>query len=141
MIMEIKKKFTCFVVAFALLSIGSLSWAAEDVFKVSLMATKHHPEAKGIAVISDENIFLKAKGLKPDSVYTVWFVNMNPQKHEAGAGEAPYMFKTDSSGGAVYSSPLGGSPKGKWEMLMVVLHPTGDSTDMENMVGGLSAKL
>jgi hypothetical protein len=139
--MEIKKKFTYFVVVFALLTISSFSWAAEDIFKVSLVAAEQHPKAMGIAVISDENIFLKAKGLKPDSIYTVWFVNMKPHKHEAGAGKAPYMFKTDSSGGAVYSSPLSGSPKGKWEMLMVVLHPTGDPTDMQNMVGGLSAKL
>ena len=139
--METKKTFACIIVVLAILAYGSLSWAVEDVFKVSLMATKHHPKAMGIAVISDENILLKAKGLKPDAVYTVWFVNMKPHKHEAGAGEAPYMFKTDSSGSAVYSSALGGSPKGKWEMLMVVLHPTGDPADMQNMVGGLSAKL
>jgi hypothetical protein len=39
---------------------------------------------------------IQARGLKPDSVYTVWFVNMKPKKHETGAGAAPYMFKTDA---------------------------------------------
>jgi hypothetical protein len=51
------------------------------------------------------------------------------------------MFKTDSYGNGTYSAPLKDSPFGKWEMLMVVFHPTGDSVDMKNMVGGLSAKL
>jgi hypothetical protein len=30
---------------------------------------------------------------------------------------------------------------GKWQVVMVVLHPSGDPMDMKNMVGALSAKL
>jgi hypothetical protein len=59
-------------------------------------ATKKHPAAKGTALINDNNMSIQARGLKPDSVYTVWFVNMKPKKHETGAGAAPYMFKTDA---------------------------------------------
>jgi hypothetical protein len=33
------------------------------------------------------------------------------------------------------------SPFEKWQMLMIVLHPNGDPTDMKDMVGGLSAEL
>jgi hypothetical protein len=63
------------------------------------------------------------------------------RKHETGAGKAPYMFKTDAKGTGAYSAPLGESPFGKWEMLMVVLHPNGDPKDMKNMVGALSTGL
>jgi hypothetical protein len=49
------------------------------------------------------------------------------------------MFKTDSYGNGTYSAELSESPFGKWEMIMVVLHPTGDPKDMKNMVGALSA--
>jgi hypothetical protein len=51
------------------------------------------------------------------------------------------MFKTDSWGNGNYSAPLGESPFGRWGMLMIVLHLTGDPKDMKKMVGALSAKL
>ena len=139
--METKKTLILAVAMFAILTVGALSWAAGGVVKVPLMATKQHPNASGTALISSENISIRAKGLEPNGVYTVWFVNMKPKKHEAGAGEAPYMFKTDSYGNGTYSARLKESPFGKWKMLMIVLHPTGDPKDMKNMVGGLSAKL
>ena len=139
--METKKTVILAVVIFAILAIGALSWAAEGGVKVPMMATKQHPNASGTALISSEDISIHAKGLKPNGVYTVWFVNMKPKKHEAGAGEPPYMFKTDSYGNGTYSARLKESPFGKWKMLMIVLHPTGDPKDMKNMVGGLSAKL
>jgi hypothetical protein len=84
---------------------------------------------------------IQARGLKPDSVYTVWFVNIKPKKHETGAGAAPYMFKTDANGFGQYSAFLSESPFGQWQMIMIVLHPNGDPTDMKNMVGALAAKL
>ena len=139
--METKKTLILSVVMFAILAIGPLSWAAGGGLKVPLMAMKEHPNASGTAFISSENISIHAKGLEPNGVYTVWFVNMKPKKHEAGAGEAPYMFKTDSYGNGTYSARLKESPFGKWKMLMIVLHPTGDPKDMKNMLGGLSMKL
>ena len=66
---------------------------------------------------------------------------MKPKKHEAGAGKPPYMFTTDSQGVGTYSSSLTESPFGKWQVLMIVLHPDGDPTDMKNMVGALSANI
>ncbi|MGD8984616.1 MAG: hypothetical protein PVH99_00935 [Desulfobacteraceae bacterium] len=139
--MKTKNTLILLAVTFAILTIGAFSWAAEGGVKVPLMATKQHPNASGIALIGSENISIHAKGLKPNGVYTVWFVNMKPKKHEAGAGKPPYMFKTDSYGNGTYSARLEESPFGKWKMLMIVLHPTGDPKDMKNMVGGLSAKL
>ncbi|AOY60534.1 uncharacterized protein Dmul_37660 [Desulfococcus multivorans] len=92
-------------------------------------------------LIDERHISLQARGLKPGAVYTVWFVNMKPEKREAGAGEAPYMFRTDPWGNGNYSAPLNEAPFGKWSMIMVVLHPTNNPKDMKNMVGALKAPL
>lgn len=136
-----KKILSAIVVTVVAIGLSALSWAAQESEKVTLMATKDHPGATGTALISAQNINIEANGLKPNSVYTAWFVNMKPKKHEVGAGQPPYMFKTDSSGIGTYSAQLNESPFGKWEMLMVVLHPTGDPGDMKNMVGALAANL
>jgi uncharacterized RDD family membrane protein YckC len=139
--MNTKKRLIILAVSFAILAFGALSLASEGGNKIPLMATKMHPGASGTAVINDHEISIEVNGLKTNAVYTAWFVNMKPKKHETGAGEPPYMFKTDSYGNGAYSAPLKGSPFGKWRMLMIVLHPNGDPTDMKNMVGALSAKL
>jgi hypothetical protein len=136
-----KKILSVIVVTVVAVGLNAVSWAADGGEKIALMATKDHPGATGTAVISAQNISIEANGLKPNSVYTAWFVNMKPKKNETGAGQPPYMFKTDSSGKGKYSSHLDKSPFGKWEMLMIVLHPTGDPADMKNMVGALSANL
>ena len=130
-----------FAILVTVVAFSAASMAAVGAKKYSLMPTKAHPNASGTAHIDSGNISIEAKGLKPDSVYTVWFVSMKPKKHETGAGEAPYMFKTDENGSAVYKSELYGSPFGKWEMVMIVLHPTGNPKDMKNMVGALRGKL
>jgi len=132
------KNIIILTVIFGVLTIGGLSWASTDL---PLMATKAHPNASGTASFSQDGLSLQAKGLQPDKVYTVWFVNMKPKKHEIGAGNPPYMFKTDSNGNGLYESRLSDLPFGKWAMLMVVLHPNGDPMDMKNMVGALSTKI
>jgi hypothetical protein len=136
-----KEIMSVIVVTLVAVGLNAMSWAAQGGEEFVLMSTKEHPGATGTAIISAQNISIEANGLKPNSVYTAWFVNMKPKKNEAGAGHAPYMFKTDSSGKGTYSSKLDKSPFGKWEMLMIVLHPTGDPADMKNMVGALSANL
>ena len=132
------KNIIILTVIFGVLTIGALSWASTDL---PLMATKAHPNASGTVSFSQDGLSLQAKGLQPDKVYTVWFVNMKPKKHEIGAGNPPYMFKTDSNGNGLYESRLSDLPFGKWAMLMVVLHPNGDPMDMKNMVGALSTKI
>ena len=139
--MNSNKGLTVLVFTLALVAFGTLSLASQAGEKISLMATKKHPNASGTAVINDTNIEIDAKGLKPNSVYTAWFVNTKPKKHETGAGLPPYMFRTDSSGSGSYAAALKESPYGKWQMLMIVLHPNGNPKDMKNMVGALAANL
>jgi hypothetical protein len=139
--MKSNQRLTILVITLVLTAFASLSLASQAGEKVSLMATKKHPDASGTALINDTTIQIEARGLKPNSVYTAWFVNTKPKKHETGAGQPPFMFKTDSTGNGTYSAALNESPYGKWEMLMIVLHPNGDPKDMKNMVGALSANL
>ena len=139
--MKTKKTFFALTVGLVIMIFGTTSLAAEGETKIPLMALKKHSGAMGTAMISDNNINIQANGLKANAVYTAWFVNMKPKKNETGAGEAPYMFKTDSMGNGTYSGKLSESPFGKWQMLMIVLHPNGDPADMKNMVGALSARL
>ena len=139
--MDTKKSLIVLAVSFVLVALGALSWAASARVEIPLMAAKAHPGASGTAYISDGSLSIQTKGLKPNEVYTVCLVNMKPKKHEAGAGKPPYMFRTDSQGVGTYSSSLTESPFGKWQVLMIVLHPNGDPTDMKNMVGALSANI
>lgn len=139
--MKPKKSILLLTISLVFVAFIGFSWAAGTGEKISLMPTKKHPHASGTAVINDVGVSLQAKGLKPNSVHTVWFVNMKPKKHETGAGRPPYMFKTDSFGNGAFSASLEESPFGKWQIIMIVLHPNGNPKDMKNMVGALSAKL
>lgn len=137
------KPKSCFmmavVLAAAVLCWGSLALAGD--YQLTLMPSENEPGASGTAILSATNLSIEASGLHPNSVYTVWFVNMVPKKTETGAGQAPYMFETDDKGTGVYVSPLDEDPMGKWQMIMVVLHPDGDPTNMKTMVGTLSAEI
>lgn len=136
--MNTKKNIIILAALIGILVFGMHSWAGVNL---SLTAIKSHPHAGGTASFSDNGLSIRAKGLQPNKVYTVWFVNMKPKKHEIGVGEAPYMFKTDADGNGEYHTRLSELPFGKWAMLMIVLHPNGNPMDMKNMVGALKAKI
>jgi hypothetical protein len=139
-IMSIKKIFPVGILILFLFAV-SLAWASASGHLIRLEPTKAHPEASGSAFIDDQHVSVQARGLKPNAVYTVWFVNTKPKKHETGAGEAPFMFKTDTWGNGSYSAALNEAPFDKWAMVMIVQHPNGDPKDMHNMVGALKAML
>jgi hypothetical protein len=138
--MATKRKVTMMVVlSFTIASLYALAWAGTA--QLSLMADKSHSGARGTVTLSESSIDIEAKGLRPNGVYTVWFVNMKPKKHEAGAGQAPYMFKSDGKGNGTYTSSLTESPFGKWQTVMIVLHPNGDPMNMKDMVPALSGMI
>jgi hypothetical protein len=138
-VMNIRKTFALGIIL-SLFAV-TLVWAGGKSRLITLEPTKAHPTASGSAFIDDQHVSVQARGLKPNAVYTVWFVNTKPKKHETGAGEAPYMFKTDDWGDGSYSATLKAAPFGKWAMVMIVQHPNGDPKDMHNMVGALKAML
>jgi hypothetical protein len=139
--MNSKRTFQIAIIGLLSIFLFTISWAYSGGRTIVLESTDKHPDANGTAVIDQNHVSIQARGLKPNSVYTVWFVNMKPKKNETGAGKAPYMFQTDKWGDGNYSAPLNTAPFGKWSMVMVVLHPTGDPGDMKNMVGALKAPL
>jgi hypothetical protein len=137
--MSFKKSIMTAALSLMVLALCTLSWAGG--MNLTLMADKSHAGASGTAYMGETSIKIEAKGLQANGVYTAWFVNMKPKKQEAGAGTPPYMFKADSKGNGTYESSLSEAPFGKWSMLMIMLHPTGDPMDMKNMVGALSAMI
>ena len=139
--MQTKRRFQITLVSILSIFFFTLSWASSSGRTFVLEPTAKHPGANGTAVIDKSHINLQTRGLKPEAVYTVWFVNMKPEKSETGAGSAPYMFRTDQWGNGSYSASLNEAPFGKWSMIMVVQHPNGDPKDMKNMVGALKAAL
>ena len=114
--------------------------SAEKV-KIALNRSQGVQGGSGEAVIADRALTIQLKDLKPTSVYTVWFVNMKPKEEMAGVGNAPYSFKTDQQGTATFKATLGERPFGKWQMLVIVRHPTGDPKDMMNKEDALWAQL
>ncbi len=128
-------------VVLALLAGVTTGAVAAETKSFTLMGQKDTPEASGTATLAGTKLTITAKGLKPNGVYSVWFVNMSPTMTKAGVGKAPYSFKTDSKGTAKYTTDLGESPVGKWQSIMIVRHPTGDPKDMDHMEDALMAKL
>ena len=137
--MNSKKSLIVLIVCLAILASVSTSWAKE--LRIPLTSVESHLQAKGTAYLTGNGLSIHAKGLRPGSVYSVWFVNTKPKMHEIGAGTSPYSFTTDSKGNGVYGSTLSDSPFGDWEMIMIVLHPSGDPTTMDNMQYAFKARI
>ena len=107
----------------------------------ALMAQKDSPQASGTATVEGNKLAITAKGLKPNAVYTVWLVNMQPTMTKAGAGTPPFDFKSDARGNANYTATLSESPVGKWQAIFIVRHPSGDPKAMDKMEDALMGKL
>lgn len=121
------------------LATGRASAAAQT--KITLQRSQGAEQGSGEAVIADSALTIRVKDLKPDSVYTVWYVNMEPKHEMAGVGPSPYMFKTDKKGVATFKAKLDAQPIGKWQMLVIIRHPNGDPQDMGHKEDALWAPL
>lgn len=104
-------------------------------------------KAKGNARVmcysDDKDLFrLDVSGLKPKSVYTVWFVSSQRKGAErAGVGAAPYSFKTGGGGSKIYQSPLQSCPLVKFKWVEIRIHPDGDPKNVESSVRVLKARM
>jgi len=76
-----------FAVVLTAIFISTSGLAAGGKGVISLNPTKAHANASGTAFIDNEHVSIQARGLKSSSIYTVWFVNTKPKKHETGAGK------------------------------------------------------
>lgn len=129
------------ILVLALVAAVTTGALAAETKSFTLMGQKDTPEASGAATLAGTTLTITAKGLKPNAVYSMWFVNMGPTMTKAGVGKAPYAFKTDAKGTAKYTAALSERPEGKWQSIMIVRHPTGDPKDMDHMEDALMGKL
>ncbi len=120
---------------------GAASASAGETIKLVLHRAQGVERGSGEAVILDDVLTIRVNDLKPSSVYTAWYVNMEPKHEIAGVGPSPYMFKTDRKGAATYKAKLDQHPVGKWQTLVIIRHPTGDPQDMQHKEDALWASL
>ncbi len=118
--------------------VGGLAVAAGDR-KVALKADKAGKGASGTAVIVDKGgdrkeVTIAAKGLKPNSVYTVWLVTMTPKMDMAGLGGGDYSVKSDEKGDASYSATIGSEDLSKWQLIELAYHPSGDPKNTKELM-------
>jgi hypothetical protein len=129
------------ILVLALMTGMATGAVAAESKSFALMGQKDTPQASGTATVEGNRLTITAKGLKPNAVYTVWFVNMQPTMTKAGAGTPPYDFRTDAQGNGKYTASLGESPLGKWQAIFIVRHPSGDPKAMDKMEDALMGKL
>jgi hypothetical protein len=102
--------------------------------------------AQGEAVIREVNagqkgVDIRAHGLKPNEIYTVWLVNMQPKMAMAGLGANDFAFTSDAQGGGKYSGILAAAELGKWQLIEVALHPDRNPRNLKKMEIALKGEL
>jgi hypothetical protein len=123
-----------------------MSAMAANEQKITLKTDKAGQGAKGEVVIADgkagqKEITISMTGLKPNSVYTVWLVNMKPKMDMLGVGTGDYLFKSDGKGIGNYTATISNAELEKWEMLEIAYHPDGNAKDMKKMQIALSGPI
>ncbi len=130
--------------AILILTVFAVLAVAAGEQNITLKADKAGKGAKGQVVITDKGadqkeITITATGLKPDSVYTVWLVNMKPKMGMIGLGTGDYSFKSDNRGIGQYSTNVPAAELDKWQMVEVAYHPDGNPKNMKKMGIALKA--
>jgi len=123
-----------------------MSAMAANEQKITLKTDKAGQGAKGEVVIADgkagqKEITISMTGLKPNSVYTVWLVNMKPKMDMLGVGTGDYLFKSDGKGIGNYTATISNAELEKWEMLEIAYHPDGYAKNMKKMQIALSGPI
>jgi hypothetical protein len=133
--MRYQKGVVAVTLFFVLAFFVAMAQAAEE--KVDLNG-KLWERVKGEAVITDaaegqKEIKLQAKGLEPNSVYTVWFVKDNPQMGIAGVGDGDHSFTTDAEGAGEYTATVAAEELSNWEKIEVAFHPDGNPSNLKDI--------
>ncbi len=139
-----KRFFELGVFLMTFLIVASLSWAADRT--LALSPDKAGKGASGEVVINDtdtgqKEIAITVRGLKPDGVYTVWFVNMKPKMDMAGIGTPDYVIKIDSKGSGTYRATVSAIELEKWQVIEIAYHKSGNPKDMKKIAVALAGQL
>jgi hypothetical protein len=140
---NMKRNISLWSILLALALTGGLSAAAEQTLQLKPGDLKG---AKGEAVIKEvaegqKEITVRAGGLRPNSVYTLWFVNEKPKMDMAGVGKPDYDFTSDAQGNATYTAVVPAAELKKWQIIKVAYHPDRNPRNMRNITTGLEAPL
>lgn len=130
------RKSGIFTVVFAFALTMLLSVANAAIETVDLKGS-FWSKAKGNAVIQDveegkKEITVEASGLKPNSVYTLWFLSEERKEDMAGVGTGDYSFKSDAQGNASYRAVVPEDELRKWEKFEVAYHPDGNPRNLKD---------
>ncbi len=132
------------VLLITFLIVASLSWATDRT--LALSPDKTGKGASGEVVIKDtdmgqKEITITVRGLKPDGVYTVWFVNMKPKMDMAGIGSPDYVIKIDNKGSGTYRATVSAAELEKWQVIEIAYHKSGNPKDMKKIAAALAGQL
>lgn len=135
--MQSNKKILSALLVLAFTLFSGLAMAAGGT-NVPLKADKHGKGSSGIAAVADKvsdqkEVTITLKGLKPDTVYTVWLVNMKPKMDMTGLGTGDFSFRSDGKGNANYSATIATTELSKWQLIEIAYHPSGDPKNMKEM--------
>ncbi|HBG47264.1 MAG TPA: hypothetical protein DDW94_09800 [Deltaproteobacteria bacterium] len=93
-------------------------------------------DARGEAVIDDiaggqKQIKIAATGLEPNSVFSIWLIDVTPMLGEVGVGSGDLTFVSDGDGRGSYIARVPGAQFKDWDKIEVLHHPNKDTEDVE----------
>jgi hypothetical protein len=66
---------------------------------------------------------------------------MTPKMDMAGVGAPDYVIKIGDKGSGAYTATVSAGELGKWQMIQIAFHKTGDPKDMKKMGIALKGEL
>jgi hypothetical protein len=93
--------------------------------------------AKGTAVITGSDVTFDLSGLKPETVYTAFFVNVKSKMFQ-GIGQEPFTLPVDANGNVSFTAPIKKDSYKRYIRLGVYMNP--GNTPVGNPLG-VKAKL
>ena len=137
------------LIILVLLFVIALFYTGADALAVEIKMKPAVPdtEARGLVTIkdaprvpSDRLLIVDVRGLRPDSVYSVWLVDKDTGKRTPAGLTGQNHFRTDPSGYAHYTDHTD-RYKLDHNTLEVAFHPDGDPGNTVDMVVVLTAPL
>jgi hypothetical protein len=109
------------------LAVGCAEKAVPEKLEVALKPAKGFEGAAGNVVINTKtgtDIEIKLTGLKPDGLYTAFFINPKSVMFQ-GIGPAPHVLKVDEKGEVNFQGTMGKDIYKKFVQLAIYLNPKG----------------
>lgn len=127
-----------FMAAIAVLAAAGLATTAYASYELPLEGDFHSQGARGNMIVRtadsgvyDSEITVEVDNLKPNSVYSVWLTQEEPNRVQ-GLGVEDYSFTTDASGRGTFQTTVSEAELNAWDSIEIAHHPNGDPKDLDN---------